>query len=266
MVRSFLYGFIFNLQFFTTIPIKGIQVPLDRESLRRSVQLFPLLGLLQGLLFSLLAYILYTWTSLSPLVLTLVLWLFPILFTGGLHLDGWIDSSDAYFSYRDKKRRIEILADPAVGAFGLLSVIVLLVLRFVFLYEIVKKLVPASFVLFLLVPFFSRVSMNMFITFIPPLKDEGLGRMFHQASHPNILLYNGGFILLLYLFLYLYEPSLLIVGLLFFLAMLLAYLVIKRKIVTAFGGINGDLAGGATEGMETILWLLLWVYHYYVMG
>src|SRR5690625_244947 len=135
MFRSLMNGMILNLQFFTSIPINNYEVDMNDKNIKRAVQLFPLLGFLQGALLLMVFYLLDWFAFFSPLAIAFFLWLYLIVITGGIHLDGWIDSCDAFFSYRDKKRRIEILADPRIGAFGLIGAIVLLSARYLFIYE-----------------------------------------------------------------------------------------------------------------------------------
>jgi adenosylcobinamide-GDP ribazoletransferase len=50
--------------------------------------------------------------------------------TGGLHLDGLADAGDGLLPALAKERRLEVMADPRIGAFGLLAVLVVLLLRF----------------------------------------------------------------------------------------------------------------------------------------
>ena len=52
-----------------------------------------------------------------------------------------MDASDAFFSYRDRERRLEIMKDPRIGAFGVLRCLVLLSARFLFIYEIILRAV-----------------------------------------------------------------------------------------------------------------------------
>src|SRR5699024_7898278 len=106
------------------------KVPAKNKNIERSVQTLPLFGLIQGTIYAGLLYLLLTWTPLSSLAAAFLLWLFIIIFTGGLHLDAWIDCSDAYFSYQDQEKRLHIMKDSRIGAFGVLSVIVLLAARF----------------------------------------------------------------------------------------------------------------------------------------
>lgn len=42
----------------------------------------------------------------------------PLLVTGGIHMDGFMDTSDALATWQSKERRLEILKDSHVGAFA----------------------------------------------------------------------------------------------------------------------------------------------------
>src|SRR5699024_11904802 len=79
-----------------------------KKNIERAVQTFPVLGLIQGIIFAGSFYLLIEWTHLSALAIAFIIWLLCIILTGGLHLDGWMDSSDAYFSYGNKEDRLQI--------------------------------------------------------------------------------------------------------------------------------------------------------------
>jgi len=117
-------GFLIAVQFLTAIPIHK-HLPMDREDIERSIRAFPLLGFVQGCLYSSFLFCLVEWTPFSPLAAAFLLWLFTMVLTGGIHLDGWMDVTDAYFSYQQKEKRLEVMKDPRIGAFGVLSVILL---------------------------------------------------------------------------------------------------------------------------------------------
>ncbi len=53
-----------------------------------------------------------------------------VVLTGYLHLDGLADAGDGLLAPMPRERRLEVMADPAVGAFGAVTVFVVLVLRF----------------------------------------------------------------------------------------------------------------------------------------
>lgn len=121
------------LQFLTRLPIP-VQVPFERRVLTRSVVYFPLAGLLIGLLVSggawLLAMLLPPWPAA---VLLLGLW---TALSGGLHMDGWMDTADAVLSHRSRERMLDIMKDSRVGAMGVLAAILLLLFKAALLAEL----------------------------------------------------------------------------------------------------------------------------------
>jgi adenosylcobinamide-GDP ribazoletransferase len=59
----------------------------------------------------------------------------PIVFTGGIHFDGFIDTVDALSSRRDMERKLEIMKDPHVGAFAVTGSSIYMMLYFALSYE-----------------------------------------------------------------------------------------------------------------------------------
>lgn len=262
---KFIKGFIINLQFFTSLPI-NIVIPMDKYHLRSSIKSFPLLGLLQGGIYSLVVYTLAEWTPFSSLAVAFFLWLLTILLTGGIHLDGWIDGSDAFFSYQDRARRLEIMKDSRTGAFGVLSVIVLLGSRFLFIYEIISSMNGLFYFLILMLPFLSKEVMGAVLLTVPAAKKEGLASFFQAAGkRRDLALYPVYFIVLIGIFMYLFVDAVL-PALILAVVAAGSYFFIRRKSVKWFGGITGDVLGASVEGTENILWMTMWLLHYFVMA
>jgi adenosylcobinamide-GDP ribazoletransferase len=254
-----------TIQFFTSIPIPYV-VPMDRVHIERAIRMFPVLGLLLGFIYSFLLYVLMGWTPFSTLAISFIMWLVPILLTGGIHLDGWMDSSDAYFSYRDQKKRLEIMKDPRVGAFGVLSVIVLLSARMLFIYEVVSDSVHTIYLYIILIPFLSRSVMGVLLVKVRQAKEDGLGSLFQNAvSRTTLWVYPVYVLIVLGVFLFLWpEAFLSIVWLV--LAAILLIIFFSKKIIQWFDGMTGDVLGASVEGVETLLWMILWLWHYFAMG
>nr|WP_205626710.1 adenosylcobinamide-GDP ribazoletransferase [Tetragenococcus halophilus] len=168
-LRLFFTGILVNLQFFTSIPIKK-QFSLGQNQLSYALQTFPILGFLQGSVYAAFIYILQNFTPFTDLIITLFVWLLLIVLSGGIHLDGLIDTSDAYFSYKDPEKRLEIMKDPRTGAFGVISVIVFLFTRFVILYELVQVTYSSIFLFIILVPFFGKMLIGVFLQILPLLE------------------------------------------------------------------------------------------------
>ena len=63
-------------------------------------------------------------------IVAAVLVALPVAVTGGIHLDGLCDTSDALASWAPRERKLEIMHDPRAGAFGVIGVVVYLILQF----------------------------------------------------------------------------------------------------------------------------------------
>lgn len=264
-MKTYVYGFVLNMQFFSTIPMK-IEVPMTHQHIERAIRTFPLLGLMQGLLYAGLFYMLMNGTSLSILAVAFLLWLSTISITGGIHLDGWIDASDAFFSFRDPKKRLAIMADPRIGAFGVLSVIILLASKLFFIYEIVALTQPTTYVLIIMIPLFGKSLMGMMICLVPLAKQKGMAHLFQQAKQPSTLVAYLIYIFLSMMGMFMWKQATVFPLLTMLIVTLLVFMFLRRKVVRLFGGITGDVVGASTEGMESCLWMIVWLYHYVVMG
>ena len=258
-------GLIMCIQFFTSIPIP-YEVPMDRRHINMAIKMFPVLGLLQGFLYGILAYALIGWTPLSALAIAFIIWLSQVVITGGIHLDGWMDCSDAFFSYRDRAKRLEIMKDPRMGAFGVLSVIVILSARFLFIYEIVVMAVDVSYIFIVLIPFIGKMVMGVLLMSVKGAKEDGLGTLFKQAASSRTLWIYPIYLLPMLLLILLLWPKAMLGVLLVVIVALLFILVTSRKIMNWFGGITGDVLGASVEGVEILLWMTVWLWHYFAMG
>jgi adenosylcobinamide-GDP ribazoletransferase len=105
---------------------------------------FPAVGGLIGLLL-LVFTVVWGWVANpNPLIssaLILILW---VGLTGGLHLDGWADCSDAFYTPVSRERRLEIMADPRLGAFGTMGLALLLLLKYAAVLSVMSKGMLAS--------------------------------------------------------------------------------------------------------------------------
>ena len=95
-----------------------------------SLDFFPLVGAVIGALVCLIN--IGPAAALDPVVRALASVLIPILVTGGFHLDGFMDTSDALNSYGEPGKKLEILKDPHIGAFAVISLVKLLIAAIAF--------------------------------------------------------------------------------------------------------------------------------------
>ena len=255
--KTYMNGFLLNVQFFSAVPIHR-ELPVDPRHLRAALQMFPLFGLVKGLIYSSIFWLLLEWSPLSPLGNAFLFWLLPIIWTGGLHLDGWIDTSDAFFSYRDINRRLEILKDPRVGAFGVLSLIVLLASRFLFLYEIFLFGNSQLVFLIVLIPLYSQMITGLLLNGVKPAKEEGIAYFFQQGKDQRLAVHYGFWLAMAGLF-FIFITGGMFVFLLLTIIAALFFLFARRGAIKHFSGITGDLLGASLEGAELLLWMILWL-------
>jgi adenosylcobinamide-GDP ribazoletransferase len=111
------------IAFFTRIPMKyGHEFDEDDYSI--GIMFLPIIGLIISLGLFVLKHALF---FASPYVSGLVMLIFYIWITGGLHIDGLADTFDGIFSGRDRERMFEIMKDSRVGSFGALSISLLMI-------------------------------------------------------------------------------------------------------------------------------------------
>lgn len=83
---------------------------MDEEKHALCALFFPFVGVLIGSIEYLFAVCLL-YLKVPQLVIGAVLTLIPILITGGIHIDGFLDTIDAISSYKSKEEKLKILDD-----------------------------------------------------------------------------------------------------------------------------------------------------------
>ena len=167
-------GFYFALRFLTALPLAHSEV--KPGEIGRSAAFFPLVGLLLGLGLAGLDLVLRQLWPASVVNAGLVV--ASVLLTGGLHLDGLMDSCDGLFGRRDPARRLEIMRDSRVGSFGVLGAACAILLLFAGLGELRE---PWRFGGLVLMGTLSRWAMVLAIWGFPYARAEGLGRSFKDG-------------------------------------------------------------------------------------
>lgn len=127
-MKSILSSLIIAFAMYSKVPMP--RVDWTKPNMRYVMAFFPLVGILVGGCVFGVLYI-GNLCGVSPLLFAGIATVVPILLTGGIHFDGYIDTVDAISSYQTRERKLEILKDPHVGAFGVIYGIVYILLFFV---------------------------------------------------------------------------------------------------------------------------------------
>ena len=129
-------AFWIALQFLTVLPIELTTMPSAKQN-GQAILFYPFVGLLIGLILFGVSLILVKLPILLIASIILVLW---IWLTGGLHLDGLADTADAWVGgFGDPERTLKIMKDPSCGPIGVLSLVVVCLLKFAALYVLLQK-------------------------------------------------------------------------------------------------------------------------------
>jgi adenosylcobinamide-GDP ribazoletransferase len=108
------------LSFLTFFP--GARTPTDR-----SLRWFPVVGAFIGLA---LGGLWWAAAKLWPLsIAAIIVVLGDLAVTGMLHFDGLADSADGLLPHLDRDRRLQVMREPTVGAFGVVAVVFVLLSR-----------------------------------------------------------------------------------------------------------------------------------------
>lgn len=162
-MKTYLHAFAMCQSMFCAIPFPG---NLWDEGARDKMLVFlPVVGLEMGLIWWFLGWLTRT-LDLNALVRGLVLAAYPFLVTGFLHLDGFMDVTDAVKSCRDLNRRREILKDSHVGSFAVINVALLILAQFAVLASLPET---APIGVLCLIPAVSRCGSALAVTVLPSM-------------------------------------------------------------------------------------------------
>ncbi|ASS77261.1 adenosylcobinamide-GDP ribazoletransferase [Tumebacillus algifaecis] len=120
-LKLYLHAFWHAIAFLTRIPVPK---QLDPAAWRHSSPLYPVVGVVLGGVLACVALLLED--RLPPFVLAMLLVTLWVYLTGGLHLDGLMDTADGFGSHRPRERVLEIMKDSRVGGMGVLAAVLLL--------------------------------------------------------------------------------------------------------------------------------------------
>ena len=230
-MKTYLHAFAMCQSMFCSIPAPQIW---DEESKDKMLLFLPIVGLEIGGIWALLGW-LCRLLSLPTLVTGLILAAYPYIATGFLHLDGYMDVTDAVKSWRDLERRREILKDSHVGSFAVIGIVLLMIAQFAFF---ASAPADANFLILIFVPTVSRCCSSLAVTGLKSMSTSQYADQQKPVSHLVV----AGVMLCLFLaagFLLCGKYGFALVG------CLAGYGLALRRAYKSLDGMNGDISGYA---------------------
>jgi len=222
------------LQFLSSLPVSLPGMPAPRE-LGRSLLFHPLVGLLFGLLLWLVSVLLQGTPAPLHAALLLTVW---VLLSGALHLDGLADSADAWLGgFGDRERTLLIMKDPRSGPIAVVTLVLVLLLKFCALWVLVEQGIGAQL---LLAPLIGRAAMLGLFLCTPYVRPGGLG----QALAEHLPRRAAGWVLLASALFCLVLGGWVVV------LALAMFAWLRHLICRRLGGTTGDTAGALLELLE----------------
>lgn len=227
---------------YSAIPMP--RIPWTERNMRYALCAFPFVGLAIGGAEWLWVRI-CLWQGLPDLLRGAGLCLIPILVTGGIHLDGYMDTCDALSSHRDPARRKEILKDPHIGAFAAIRLGTYLLGSWALWASLPDYRGTAFLCAFCL----SRCLSALSVLHFPLAEGSGLARSFSEAADKR-----GSRAFLAVLTLLLVAAMVATGGGAMLPAAFGVFCYYHRMVRKQFEGLSGDLAGWFLQTAE--LWML----------
>ena len=180
-MKRLLCGFAMCQSMFCAIPFPG---NLWDEKARGQMLLFlPVVGLEIGGIWAVLAWFVRL-LRLPDLAAGLVLCACPFVLTGFLHLDGFMDVTDAVKSCRDLEKRRAILKDSHVGSFAVIGLCLLLLTQFALLASAPET---ADWRILIFIPAVSRCCSALAVKGLPSMTTSQYAAQKKPASHLAVL-------------------------------------------------------------------------------
>lgn len=213
---------------------------------------FPLVGIAEGFLMTAWGYM-ANLLGVPATIVAAVLVALPVAVTGGIHLDGLCDTSDALASWAPRERKLEIMHDPRAGAFGVIGVVVYLILQFSLFTAL--PLTAGGFLVLLCSLVFSRALSGLAVECWPAARADGMATgLSPSKKRAAIVVPLCAFAAASAAVMVACAQA---VGALMAVAGLLVLAWYRHVALSRFGGVTGDLAGWFLQWAELAMLAML---------
>lgn len=230
-----LKSIVIAFSIYSRIPVP--QFEWKEEDMKYMLCFFPWIGAVIG-------GCVYLWSRLcgifeiGSICYTLTGAAIPLIVTGGFHADGFMDTMDAFHSYRSREKKLEILKDSHIGAFAVIMFAMYGIIYTGAFSEIADKsllkIVCGGF-------FLSRCLSGIGVVSFAPAKKDGMLFRFADSSQKRAVklsLYLQSAVCICFMLWQAFYAGMIVAAAAF---LIFAYYYYRTK--KEFGGVTGDTAG-----------------------
>lgn len=178
---SVIKSFFISFSIYSKIPMP--QFEWKEEDMKYTLIFFPWIGLVIGGL-------LYLWMRICVHfgIGAISMYLFgtaiPLIITGGFHVDGYMDTMDAFHSYQPREKKLEILKDSHIGAF---AVIMLALYYMVYIAAYAQIQTKEAYIVFCLGFYLSRILSGIGVVSHKSAKTDGMLYEFASTAQEKVV-------------------------------------------------------------------------------
>lgn len=235
---------IIAFSMYSKIPMPKVE--WNEKNMKYAMCFFPAIGIILGVSIQVIGTLLIksTW---NILFFSVIMTLIPIVITGGIHMDGFLDTMDALSSWGNKEKKLEILKDSNSGAFAIIGMGCYLMCSLALWSEAEQKVLPLVACGYVL----SRSLSGYSVVTFQAARNSGLAKTFQDTAQKQYVKVT------MYVWMILSGSCMLVynlkVGAIVLIIVLIFFLYYKHLCKKQFGGITGDLAGYFLQICELII-------------
>ena len=243
-MKNLFESMLIAFSMYSKIPMPKVE--WNDKNMKYAMCFFPVIGVVTGVCVQIIGTLLIK-STFGSLFFSVIMTLLPIMITGGIHLDGFLDTMDALSSWGDKEKKLQILKDSNSGAFAIIGMGCYLLCNIALWSEVSGEMLPLISCTYVLSRALSGYSVVTFQT----AKNSGLAKTFQDAAQKNRVK------ITMYCWIVISTGCMLVYNLknaiTMFVAGALFFQYYKYLCKKQFGGITGDLAGYFLQVFELLM-------------
>lgn len=245
---SWLESFVIAFSMYSRIPMPRME--WTEAGMKYALCFFPAIGIVIGAVVCGFVW-LAEWIGIRTFAVCCIGTALPLLITGGIHMDGFLDTTDAHSSFADREKKLEILKDPNTGAFAVIGCGVYLLLYASAWSELRPEAFPAAGSIYVM----TRALSGWSVVGFPKARKNGLASTFASGARERTVkrtmvfwwMLGAGFLII---------SAGWIPAILLSVTELLVFWHYHRMAMKEFGGMTGDLAGYFLQMAELSMYLV----------